>query len=350
MNPLTTSILSDVHPSGQDNDHSPRVSGYQTPSDTELDASREMWNLEAGDIRRYVESLTNFDPHAGIQPPPKLTSAGELELQRILSEPFHSNGSTPHVPTSLLNRNRHRRTLQEWCPRAQAQMVRRGDTTVVVWPECKSRTCSVCRPRIDDRDTNRVLHAFQGSKIWLSEIPIDDWGTTSKRLRRHGSTAVKMASKKNHDRIAVLSSEPITPDAIAVTDETVRDVVSTRPPGSPPQKGHLPRPRLSGIGLPTIREWEQNIASGQVDEAVDLDKTITPDALADAADGLGIDYTRRGRLIELHAEWDSPEMVTLRSWARDPLGGWKMWLRNQQGLTDEPPLELFEPPPEEYAA
>jgi hypothetical protein len=43
-------------------------------------------------------------------------------------------------------------------------------------------------------------------------------------------------------------------------------------------------------------------------------------------------------------------MVALRSWARVPLGGWRMWLRNQRGLTDEPPLELFEPPPEEYAA
>jgi hypothetical protein len=251
----------------------------ENDEDAELVASQEMWTREAAEIHLYVESLTKFDPHAGIAPPPKLTSAGEIKLQRILREPFRSNVSRPGERTSLLmQRTRQPRSPREWCPRAQAQMVRRGDTTVVVWPECKSRTCSVCRPRIDDRDTNRVLSTFPGSKIWLSEIPIDEWQTTAQRLRRHGSTAVKMASNKHHDRIVVLSSEPITPDAIVVTDETVRDVVSTRPPGSPPQKGHLPRPRLSGIGLPTVREWEQRIEAEEVDEVVELDKTISPDA------------------------------------------------------------------------
>jgi hypothetical protein len=345
MNLNNVDMVSDDHAQN----HRFITSHYRTPFD-ELVASREMWNLEAADIRRYVGSLTEFDPYAGVTAPPSLSPAGEIEVLRILREPLRSNGSRPDVPISLLKRTREPRTLGEWCPRAQPRMVRRGTTTVTVWPECKSRTCSVCRPRIDERDTNRVLSAFPGSKIWLSEIPVDEWGTTSKRLRRHGSTAVKMASNKHHDRITVLSSEPITLDAIAVSRDTVRDVVSTRPPGSPPQRGHLPRPRLSGIGLPTIAEWEQRIEAEEVDEVVDLDKTISPDALANAADGLGIDYTRRGRLIELHADWDSPEMVALRSWARDPLGGWRMWLRNQRGLTDEPPLELFEPPLEEDAA
>ena len=345
-------ILNDVDMVSDDHaqDQSFVTSPYRTPPD-EAAVSREMWTLEATDVRRYVESLTEFDPHADVIAPPSLSPAGEATMLRILQEHRRSNGSRPDVPVSLLTRTREVRTSGEWCPRAQPRMVRRGDTTVTVWPECRSRTCSVCRPRIDDRDTNRVLATFQGAKtIYLSEIPIDEWETTSKRIRRHDENAVKMASNKHYDRLTVLSSEPITPDSIAVTPETVRDVVSTRPPGSPPQKGHLPRPRLSGIGLPTIAEWEQRIDAGEVDEVVELDKTISPDALANAADGLGIDYTRHGRLIELHAEWDSPEMVALREWARDPLGGWKMWLRNQQGLTDEPPLELFEPPPVEDAA
>lgn len=139
-----------------------------------------------------------------------------------------------------------------------------GAPDVTVFPQCRSRTCPVCWEWIEDRGVPRVTWAFNAVEMRIADAPTDDWCNLATRALQHGAVAAKMLTNLHHDQVVVLSSEPPTGAVLDVTDDAreaqIHHLVEHRPPRTPaPSRGQeqrVRRPYVSGVGLPSVKEWE----------------------------------------------------------------------------------------------
>jgi hypothetical protein len=315
---------------------------------------RRQWNLEAGDVRRYVESLTQFDPYAG-EPVIRLTAAEQDEARRILAaETLTPQRPQTECPNSSNKRHRSR-AIGTFCRRAYRREIIDAGTgrPAFVFLACDSRTCRDCRPGIDNADAERIADGL-GTVAYLAEIDADKWGTVSKRLRRHSVDAVKIPSTRDPLKIVVVANEPPTPDAVRIVDvaTVVRDLMMTRPTGQ--------TRRMTTLGgIESRNEWEDRQKAEAVDSGRAFSPTVQPADVEKVADALGVPVTvtttAYATTIRV-GETDAWRLDALRRWCRNP--GGKQWadmrretlIREGALDPDPPPLDLFTPPPEEAVA
>lgn len=317
INPLATDLI--WHYGGAH--HADNLIVYLEGRREADDETRRLSIRHAAEIRRLRQTLPLFDPNHGIEPPKSLTAKGMATVRQMLQCRDLSIGSS----------YRQTATRRNWCPRAVPVQRRNGDTVETVFPECRSRTCEVCQERVDDRDIARVGFAFSTTELWIDFIVVEEWRSIATRARRRGAVAVKMSTNRHHDQIVLLSSEPLTDSTQKVADDArdalIRDLVEHRPPGTPPaakgqQQGRR-RPYLSGVGLPSVKDWEA--MNGHLPSESDgspatvrLHPSVTPEALTLAAQQLDIETERHGSTVVFHARWDDPRAAAIRKWGADP--------------------------------
>lgn len=309
-------------------------------------SDRDLWELEAADVRRFTENLPQFDPYAG-EPVRVLTDAEQDEARRILAaETVTPQRSPAACPDSSYqgNKERSNRTL---CRRAYRRALRHPETgeAFVAFLDCGSRTCPDCRSGLDDSDTGRIA-AGLGTVGYVAEIAADDRETVAKRMRRHGATGAFVPSNRDPSRIVVIADEPPTPGAVRIADvpSVVRDLMMTRPTGA--------ARRLTTFGaVESRREWEGRGTAEALDGPGEwIAPTVQPADVENVAEALGIPFetteTRHGIAIRLRVPWDDWRAVALRRWCRNPAG--KHWeqmridtLIREGAYTETPPDSAY---------
>lgn len=329
-----------------------------------LDATEAARRAELAARRAQDPGSLYYDPDLSPEEREASTRAAAEALRKlgVQATTVGAQEVSEECPTfSIGDTDRQTRTEREWCPRAVPVMAAQEGVTVTVWPECDSRTCPVCKDRIDSHDAARILWTFEAVGMWLTEMDPEAWSSFTRKVNRRGEYAVKMQSYKDHDRIVVLTSAQLTDDAREIPDDVreslVVDLTRLRPPGSPlprvGEKGKKRRPTLSGVGLPSRKDWE--LMRGLTDPAEDqetisvaLHQSVTPEELVTAAEKLDLDTEQPDPYtVRILAEWNDPRLVTLRKWARDPEEfPWEAMRKATEQAQGVLPLE--EPPAETY--
>ncbi len=297
---------------------------------------------------RHIPGPEPFPPGS----PEALDLAVELERLTKNQKRVETPGQTHFVPTPL-NRDRKEvsgHTLDE-CPRATRRLIADEDSVIAVWLPCNARTCGYCRDAIDERDAARLAYSLRDSEtIYLAEIPAHHWERTRKRAQRAGAVAVKMASATDHDRVIVVSSEPLTNQARPASMGEVVEAVQNRPTWAPG------RVKTSGPGLVSVPEWDRMLTERdkgphhEETPAETMAPGVTVELLTIAAAALKIPYRIEGAgSVRLASRWDDSRMVALRAWSKDPDGSlsWSRMLHEAdtaQGVqpVEEVPLEVYD--------